>query len=136
MSVNYTTAAANARLAAGLTATGVPGQSVDGNTGPGQLVIGTSALAGATGVLATITLPKPCGTIALRVWTMAGVPLNTTPSAAGAAALGELRDSAGATIISGLTVGVAGSGCDIIVATTSINTSVPATVTSGTLTHP
>ena len=97
MTVEYNNAAANARLAAGLTATGVPGQSVDGNTGFGQLVMGTSALAGATGVLATMTLQKPCGTIASRVWTLAGVPLNVSPSANGSAALAELRDSAGAT---------------------------------------
>ena len=134
MTVEYNDAAANARLAAGLTATGVPGQSVDGNSGFGQLVIGTSALAGATGVLATLTLPKPCGTIASRVWTLAGVPINVTPATGGAAALAELRDSAGTTIINGLTVGTAGT--DIIVSTTTFSTSVPVTVQAGSITHP
>jgi hypothetical protein len=132
--IEYSNTAANARLAAGLTATGVPGQSVDGNTGPGQLVIGTSALAGATGVLATLSLPKPCGTIASRVWTLAGVPINVTPTASGVAALGELRDSAGTTIINGLTVGTAGT--DIIVSTTTFSTSVPVSVQAGNITHP
>jgi hypothetical protein len=132
--IEYSNTAANARLAAGLTATGVPGQSVDGNTGPGQLVIGTSALAGATGVLATLPLPKPCGTIASRVWTLAGVPINVTPTASGVAALGELRDSAGTTIINGLTVGTAGT--DIIVSTTTFSTSVPVSVQAGNITHP
>jgi hypothetical protein len=132
--IEYSNTAANARLAAGLTATGVPGQSVDGNTGPGQLVIGTSALAGATGVLATLSLPKPCGTIASRVWTLAGVPINVTPTASGVGALGELRDSAGTTIINGLTVGTAGT--DIIVSTTTFSTSVPVSVQAGNITHP
>ena len=133
MPVNYNNAAANARLAAGLTAA-VAGQSVDGGAGFGQLVIGTSSLSGATGVLATQTLQKPCGTIASTVWTLAGVPFNVTPSASGTAALGELRDSTGLTIVSGLTVGT--TGTDIIVSTVTVSTSIPIQVTAGTITHP
>jgi hypothetical protein len=133
MSVNYSTAAADARLTAGLITTSTSaGVSVDGQSGDGQLVIGTSALSGSTGVLATITLQKPSFTIASKVATLAGTPLSATPSANGTAALAELRDSAGNTVISGLTVGT--SGTDIIVSTTTITTSVPVQVTAGTIT--
>jgi len=133
MSVNYNTAAANARLVAAFTAA-VSGQSVDGGASFGQLVIGTASLSGATGVLATITLQKPCGTVASRVWTLAGVPLNATPTAGGTAALASLRDSNNVDIVTGLTVGT--SGTDIIVSTTTLSTSIPVSVTSGTVTHP
>jgi hypothetical protein len=133
MAIAYSTATANARLAATFTAA-VPGQSVDGNSSFGQLVIGTSSLSGATGVLATVTLPKPSVTIASKVATVAGVPLTATPSANGTAALAEFRDSSGATIVSGLTVGT--SGTNIIVANTTVSTSIPLVVTSGTITSP
>jgi hypothetical protein len=131
MSVAYATTAKNARLAAGLTAV-VSGQSVDGNTGFGELVIGTSALSGATGVLATITLQKPSFSIASGVATLLGVPLSATASATGTAAKAELRDSSGATIISGLTVGTSAS--DINLNSTAISSGQTVTVTSGTIT--
>jgi hypothetical protein len=133
MPVNYNNAAANARLAAAFTAA-VAGQAVDGGPGPGILVIGTSSLSGATGVLGSLTLQKPCGSIASRVWTLAGVPFTMTPTANGTAALGELRDSTGLTIVSGLTVGTAGT--DIIVSTVTVSTSIPIQVTAGTISHP
>lgn len=130
MSVNYATVTKNARLVAALTAA-VSGQSVDGNSSFGQLVIGTSALSGATGVLATITLQKPSFTISGGVATLAGTP-SATISASGTAALAELRDSAGATIVSGLTVGTGGT--DITVGTTTFTSGVTVTVSSGTIT--
>ena len=120
MSVTYSTNAGNARLAAALTATSTAaGTSVDGQSGNGLLVIGTSSLSGATGVLVTITLQKPSFSIASKVATLLGVPLSATASATGTAALAEFRDSGGNTIISGLTVGT--SGTDIIINSTSIS---------------
>jgi hypothetical protein len=139
MSITYATATANARLAAEFTAA-VSGQSVDGGSSYGQLVIGTSALAGAVGVLATITLQKPSVSIASKVATVSGVPLSTTASAAGTAALAELHDSAGNVIVSGITVGTAGSGANVIIGTVSgaLVLSIGETVTlaSATFTHP
>jgi len=133
MAIAYGTATGNARLAATFTAA-VAGQSVDGGAGFGQLVIGTSSLSGATGVLVTWTLPKPSVAIASKVATMAGMPLTATPSANGTAALAEFRDSANNTIISGITVGT--SGTNIILATTTLTTSTPVVLTSGTITSP
>jgi hypothetical protein len=133
MSVTYNSAAKNARLTAGLIAA-VSGQSVDGNTGVGQLVIGTSGLSGATGVLATISLVKPSFSIASGVATLLGsFPLSANPSAAGTAALAELRDSAGTTIVSGLTVGT--SGANINLNTVTIALGIPVQITGGTITH-
>ena len=119
MSITWNTAAGNARLNACLTAA-VLGQSVDGGAGNGQLVIGTSALSGSTGVLVTFTLSKPSFTIASKTATLLGVPLSATAANSGTAALAELRDSTGTTIGSGLTVGLSGSGADVIVSTTAI----------------
>lgn len=128
MSVTYITAAANARLVAGLTAA-VSGQSVDGNTTFGQLQIGTTGMAV---TLATIILQKPSFSIASKVATLLGVPLSATAGNTGTAAAAQITDSAGTVIISGLTVGT--SGTDIIINSTSITSGQTVQVTAGTIT--
>lgn len=134
MSITYNTTAADARLVAALTQTSAAGQSVDGNSSFGELVIGTASLSGSTGVLATLTLQKPSFTISSKVATLAGTPLSVSASATGTAALAELRDSAGTTIASGLTVGT--SATDIVLNTTALSSSETVEITSGTITHP
>lgn len=136
MAVNYLAATKNNRLRMAFLAgavTPAAGESVDSGAGNGLLVIGTSALSGATGVLVSITLQKPSFSISAGVATLLGVPLSGTASATGTAALANLRDSAGNAIVTGLTVGTAAT--DIIVATTSITSGQTVTVTSGTVTH-
>lgn len=136
MSVNYLAAAKNNRLSVGLLAGAVTpsaGQSVDSGAGFGTLVIGTGALSGATGVLATIVLQKPSFSISGGVATLLGVPLSVAASATGTAALAELRDSAGNVIISGLTVGT--SAADIILNSVAISSGQTVQITSGTITH-
>ena len=117
----------------------VAGKTAAASTGSataGKLVIGTSSLSGATGVLATIALPTTpfsvsgSGTV---VATLQGVPLSVAASASGTAAKAELRTNADATIVSGLTVGTSGS--DINLTSTSITSGQTVTVTSGTITH-
>ena len=138
MSVNYSTTAKNARLVAALTAA-VSGQSVDGGSSFGTLVIGTSALSGATGVLATITLPKPSFSISGGVATLLGVTLSATASANGVAAKAELRDSAGNVIVSGLTVGGTAEGTaagkDVVLTSATAISGQAVQVTSGPITH-
>jgi hypothetical protein len=85
----------------------------------GSLVIGTSALSGATGVLATITLQNPAFTEASQQLTLAGVPLSATASAGGTAAKAEIRNNAGTVIIGNLSVGT--SGADVIINSTTIS---------------
>lgn len=99
----------------------------------GSLVIGTSALSGATGVLATITLSATPGTVSGNVFTLSGTPLSATASGTGTAALAEFRNNVGTTVVSGLTVGT--SGTDIIINATAISSGQSIQVTSGTITH-
>lgn len=108
------------------------GNSVDGVGSAGLLVIGTSALNGGTGVLASITLSFPSFTYASRTATLAGTPLQASATATGTAALAELRDHNNVSIITGLTVGT--TGTDIIISNTSISTGATVTVTSGSIT--
>ena len=96
-------------------------------------MIGTSALSGATGVLATLALPNPPGTVSGAVFTLSGVPLTIAASASGTAALAELRNNAGTTIVSGLSVGTAAT--DVILGTTTITSGGTVTITAGTITH-
>lgn len=111
-----------------------PTISVTG-TATGTLVIGTSALFGATGVLATITLSTTPATVAGSVLTISGTTLSATASATGTAALAELRNNAGTVIVSGLTVTATGGGGDIIINSTSITSGQTVQLTSGTITH-
>lgn len=109
------------------------GTSTDSQaSGSGTLVIGTSALSGTTGVLVTIALQKPSFSYSGSAATLLGVPLSANASATGTAALANLRDSSGNTIISGLTVGTAAT--DIILNSVAINSGQSVTITSGTIT--
>jgi hypothetical protein len=99
----------------------------------GKLVIGTSSLSGATGVLATIALSTTPFTLSTGVITLSGVPLSVAASATGTAAKAEIRDNADTTVVSGLTVGTSGS--DINLTSTSVTSGQTVTITSGTITH-
>jgi hypothetical protein len=124
MAVNYSTAAKNARL------NGVV-SVIDGGSGAGVLQIGTTAMGT---VLATITLAKPSGTSSGGVLTFSGFPRSATAAATGTAAAARIRDSSGSDVITGLTVGAAGSGADIILDTTSIDVNETVTLNSATIT--
>lgn len=126
MSVIYATSLKNTRLTAVVTA-------LDAQSSYATLVIGTSALSGATGVLGTITLPKPSATVTSAVLTLAGVPLTCTAAATGTAAKAELRDSATTVWVSGLTVGI--SSADIIINSVAISSGQTIQLNSGTITH-
>lgn len=102
-------------------------------TAAGKLVIGTSALSGATGVLVEVTLATTPATVSGSVLTLAGTPLTGTASATGTAALAEIRNNSGTVIVSGLTVGTAAT--DIIISSTAITSGQSVQVTSGTITH-
>lgn len=134
MAVTYSAAVKTNRLSNVVDA--IAGKTYASGTGvgaAGTLVIGTSALSGATGVLATITLQNPPATVSGSVMTIAGTPLSATAGATGTAALAELRNSSGTVIVSGLTVGT--TGTDIIISSTSISSGQTVTLSSGTITH-
>ena len=135
MAVTYSSSLKTNRLNLVVNALGTataPTISVTG-TAAGNLVIGTSALSGATGVLATIPLSTTPATVSGSVLTISGVPLSATAAATGTAALAELRNNAGTVIVSGLTVGTSGS--DITISSTAITSGQTVQVTSGTITH-
>jgi hypothetical protein len=105
-----------------------------GTATAGQLVIGTSALSGGTGVLCTITLPATAFVVSGSVATLQGTPLSATATATGTAALAEIRNNAGTMVVSGLTVGT--TAADIILNSTSITSTQTVTITApSTITH-
>lgn len=107
--------------------------SSTGTASAGSLVIGTSSLSGATGVLATLALDTTPATVSSGVLTLNDTPLSVTASASGTAAKAEFRNNAGTVIVGGLTVGTSAS--DIILGTTTITSGGTVSITSGTITH-
>jgi hypothetical protein len=126
MAVNYSTAAKNARLNA-------VAATIDAGSGPGVLQIGTTAMGT---VLATIVLADPCAASASGgVLTFSGFPRSdTSADANGTAAAARIRDSNGNDVITGLTVGLVGSGADIIFESVSFNVGEIITLNSATIT--
>ncbi len=123
MGISYATTTKNNRLTAVVTDLG----------STSVLVIGTSALAGATGVLATIPLASTPFTISGGVATLAGTPRTATASGTGTAAKAELRTGGGTVIASDMTVGT--SGTDIIINATNISSGQTVQCTAGSITH-
>lgn len=128
MAVTYSDAVKTARMNAVVAA-------IDAGTGPGVIEIGSEGMAADPGgVLATITLNDPCGTVTGSVLTLAGAPLSdTSADRTGIAAEARIRDSDGSDVVTGLTV--ATSGADINLDNTSITTGQTVTITSATITH-
>lgn len=133
MAVTYSTTVKNKRLEMVVAYIAGNTSSPTQSGTAGKLIIGTSALSGATGVLADIALSTTPGTVSGGVLTLSGTPLSATASATGTAAKAEIRDNAGTVIVSGLTVGT--SATDIIISSTSITSGQTVTVTAGTITH-
>ena len=134
------TALSRAKVSLGaLAITPASGISLDA-AGAASLVIGTSSLTPGTpatsaGALASFALSLPSFSHATRTATLLGVPLTATATASGTAALAELRDANGDTIGNALTVGVSGSGADIIISpSASITPGNTVEVTAGSFT--
>jgi hypothetical protein len=129
VSIVYSTTVAQARLQVVLDA-------IDGGSGAGYLAVGTSALSGSTGLLFTVTLSDPVGTISGRVLTFSSMPHDATATGAGNAAKAELRDSSDVVVANGLSVSTAGSGADVIIDSVSIVVGKPVRLLSASITHP
>lgn len=84
---------------------------IDAGSGPGILDIGTTAMGA---VLASFVLNDPCGTVSGPTLTLSGFPKTASAGLAGTAAAAQIRDSNGVVRASGLTVGLPGSGADVI----------------------
>jgi hypothetical protein len=134
MSVTYSSTLKNNRMQ--LVADLISGKTVAASSGlatVGSLIIGTSVLSGATGVLAQVLCAAPAGTVSGAVFTLSATPITTTATGTGTAALAEFRDNSGVTIVSGLTV--ATTGADVIIANTSVSGGETISVNSATITH-
>lgn len=124
MTVTYTNAVKVARMAAVVTQAGTTA----------VLEIGTSALSGATGVLASIPLANPIAGAAsgAGVLTLTG-PLTVSASATGTAAKAQIRTGGGTDIVTGLTVGL--SATDVTLDSLSITSGQTVTINTATITH-
>ena len=111
MAVTYSTTVKNNRMTQVVNA-------LDGGSGNAILRIYTSGYAAA---LVDITLAKPSGTVSGGVLTFSSLPKTGTATGAGTAAAARLLDSAGTTVVDGLTVGT--SGTDVIIDNASISVS-------------
>ena len=100
MSVTYSQTAITARLNGVVT--------VIGNGGYMLLYAGST-------LISTIQLASPCGTVNGGVLTFSGTLLDPSAANTGSVTGGVITDSTGATMISGLTAGIPGSGADIII---------------------
>jgi len=111
MTVNYNTATINDRLQQVI-------DNIDAGAGNGVIVLGTASMAD---TIASITLNKPCGTVAAGVLSFSGLPLGgplvlVTDDVAAA----QVTDSTGTVVISGLTVGLS-TNYDIVMSTVSVS---------------
>jgi hypothetical protein len=100
VSVVYSITAINARLQGVVTAVG--------NNGLLKIRQGSTSLS-------TIQLANPCGTASGGVLTFSGTMVDPAASATGNADNVIVTDAASNTMISGLTVGIPGSGADVII---------------------
>ena len=127
MAVTYTNAVKISRMGAVVTAAG----------STAVLEIGTSALSGDTGILATFPLSSPIAPTATGagVLTLSGFAETVAASASGTAAKAQIRTAfSGTDIITGLTVGL--SGTDIILDSLSITAGQAVTINATpTITH-
>lgn len=113
---------------------GLTPAAATGSRTAGKIVVGTSALAGgATGKLLEFTLPTPAFVVLGGAMTLQGVPLNSTATAAGKAALAEIRNNAGDVIVSGLKVGILDA--QVIVASVNIKVGDAVALTALTIDH-
>jgi hypothetical protein len=104
--------------------------AIDAGSGPGTLEIGTAAMAT---VLAVLTFSKPSGTVSGDTLTFAAITQDSSADASGTAAAARIKDSTGAVVIDGLTVGT--TGTNIIMSTTTITAGQAVPMTSASLAH-
>jgi hypothetical protein len=103
---------------------------IDSGAGAATLEICTAAYAT---VLLTFTLSDPSGSVSGDVLTLSGMPKSANAAAGGVAAVARIKESGGATVLDGLTVGT--SGTNIIISNTTITNGAAYSLTAGTITH-
>ena len=122
--ITYSLAVAQARLEVVRTALNA--------SGGGSLRLNTSGAV----PLVEVPLDTSIGAPAARVLTVISASKQGTATGAGVAANADLLDGANTVVASGLTVGLSGSGSDIILNDVNIANGSLVTINSGTITHP
>lgn len=136
MATTITTAAAGAMATALNTHIGNAGKLIIYGNNVAAPANANTAIGSQT-VLATFTLDSPGFTHSNGVLTLDTSPaLTVAASASGTAAFFRVLQSNGTTVVLQGTVGISGSGADLIVNTTTITNGVNVTITSGTVTVP
>ena len=106
--------------------------AIDSGSGAGKIKI----LSAADVLLVTIPLAAaPSGAVSGDVLTFGSMPRSGTGAAAGTAAKAIYTNGSDATKVSGLTVGIAGSGANVILDNLSVAVGQTVNITSATLTH-
>jgi hypothetical protein len=72
-------------------------------------------------ILVGYLLEDPCANVVNGVLIFSGFPKTSSNIAIGSASMARIKESGGGIVVSGLTVGVAGSGADIELTTTNIS---------------
>jgi hypothetical protein len=103
--------------------------AIDSGTA-GSIEIGTTAMAS---VLATIALTSPCGSVTGDVLTLTMPHSDTSADNTGTAAAARIKDSSGAVVVDGLTVGL--SAANVVLDSLSITAGQTVTLTAATITH-
>lgn len=108
--------------------------ALNAGTGNATVEVGTSGMGT---VLVSFTLPDPVGTLSGSTLTIDCDPDVTALGAnTGTAAEARLKDANGTVVISGLTVGISGSGADVIISpSTSITATQTTSLTNLSFTH-
>jgi len=86
-------------------------------------------------VLSSHPLSPIGGTVADGVWTMEFADATAAALATGTATAARIRNSGDADVVTGLTVGLTGSGADVELQNTSINAGQDIVISAATLTH-
>lgn len=107
MAIQFTSALVSARL-----------QAIADAIGSGAYL--SICTGGYGAVLATINLNSPPGTVSGDTLTFNGFPKTVSASGTGTAAIARIRTSGNADRIVDISVGLPGSGADIVLSTTSI----------------
>ncbi len=125
MAVNYTANVKAGRMQ-------VVVDQIDAGPGPGVLEIGS---VGFSEVLATIVLADPCGTVTGNTLSFVTPRSDNSAAGSGTAVEARLRDSNGNDVVTGLTVGVSGSGSDITLDSVSITPGQTVSINTASLIH-
>lgn len=124
MPITYSPALRTARLQEVLAA-------VDAGAPASVLRIRTSVPA----TLVDIPLANPSGVVSGDTYTLT-VPVEAAATGTGTAASAQILDGDGVVVVDGLTVGVTGSGADIILDALAVTTGITVRLVSAVVTHP